>query len=582
MRLLRMLLLVAAMSFIVALLQSFAGAVEVWPEVELNDGNAGGRHAMRRGPGSYLSMFKISAYWLLFALWVWTLDWVNRDAWAMRKNYAMWNSVVFFTFFISLLLFWLLPSFFIGFLLLLLAYGGSVTAYVLVRNKAAESHQQVMTRDHLWHLVTGKEKKNPHEKGAPVFLDAAGGAGEREDKANMIKAKQAPGFIWVKDLIANLVSERGDAARFDFTQDAVMVRYQVDGVWHSNEPLERENGDAQLLVMKTLSALDPEERGKRQSGGFFASLDKKKFSCRLISQGTSDGERVILKLEEGTQKHHTMQDLGMGEEQSTQLKELLMSDAGMLLFSSLPAGGLTTTIDVCLEETDRLLRSFSAVEEAERSDREIENVEVTTYQRARGETPATVLPQLIRTYPDVLVVRKVEDMESFKILCEQVGEKRLVITSNRAKNAVDSLIRILALKVSPRDVADALTAVIYGRLLRKLCAVCKVAYEPPQDVLKKLGLSGAKVSTLCREPDLEEVSKPCMECGGIGYLGRTAIFEILAVNDVVRETMAQHPQPERLKKAARAAGMRSLQQEGIRLVVRGETSLPELMRVLKQ
>jgi type II secretory ATPase GspE/PulE/Tfp pilus assembly ATPase PilB-like protein len=301
-----------------------------------------------------------------------------------------------------------------------------------------------------------------------------------------------------------------------------------------------------------------------------------------VSQGTKTGERAIVRLDQGRHPFHTLEELGMRDKTREKFLEILGGNRGFILFSSMPMDGLTTTVDISLSETDRLLRNFVAVEDEARRELEIENVEVSTFNRAAGETPASRLPKLIRTYPDVIVVRDLSDVETLKILCQQVNENRLVIGTIRGKSVVDALQRVLALKVPAGDFAAAISGVLYSRLIRKLCPACKIGYEPTADVLKKLGIPQGRVQTFYREPNSEEVNKVCTECGGIGYLGRTALFELLAVNDGVRQALQKSPKVEVIRKTARAAGMRLFQEEGVLLVTKGVTSLAELMRVLKQ
>ena len=161
----------------------------------------------------------------------------------------------------------------------------------------------------------------------------------------------------------------------------------------------------------------------------------------------------------------------------------------------------------------------------------IENVATTTFSSAEGETPATVLPKLIRTYPDAVVVRDVADLETLAILCEQPGEKRTAITTTRAKEATEALLRLMTLKIPPADLAGAVTAVVNVRLIRKLCEKCKEGYAPPAEVLKQLGLPAGRVEALYRPPtepiDPKHPEVVCDVCQGIGYYGRTGIFELL-------------------------------------------------------
>jgi type II secretory ATPase GspE/PulE/Tfp pilus assembly ATPase PilB-like protein len=270
-----------------------------------------------------------------------------------------------------------------------------------------------------------------------------------------------------------------------------------------------------------------------------------------------------------------------------QVLSLFDNKAGFILFSSLPGGGLTTMTDMVLDSTDRYMRNFVTVEDEQKRDRELENIPVTTYDSAAGEGPDTVLPKLIRTYPDLYVVRDLVNVETVRILCEQIREEnRMVISTVRAREAPEALLRVLLMKIPPSEFAPVATAVLNMRMIRKLCEKCKEAYAPPPEILKQLGLPEGRIEAFYRPPtqpiDPKNPDKVCEECLGIGYRGRTAIFELLVVDDAIRNVLATQPKLELLRAAVRKSKQRSLQEEGVLLVVKGVTSLPELMRVLKQ
>ena len=235
---------------------------------------------------------------------------------------------------------------------------------------------------------------------------------------------------------------------------------------------------------------------------------------------------------------------------------------------------------------DRFLREFAAVEDESSRAREVENITVTTYKAADGQSPAAVLPKVFRTEPNVVVVRDLPDADTVALICRDVAESdRLVIGSMRAKDFAEALLRVLMLKAPPEEVAAAVSAVLCQRLVRKLCDLCKEAYAPAPQVLQQLGIPAGRVRAFYRprQPKPDEGKKDlCRECGGVGYKGQTAIFELLSLDDNVREVLATTPKLDLLRQAARKAGMKSLQEEGILLVARGVTSLPELMRVMKQ
>jgi type II secretory ATPase GspE/PulE/Tfp pilus assembly ATPase PilB-like protein len=556
-------------------------------------------HSVLRMKQPFFFWPKLLAIWLLFLIWVKSADWVNRDSQIFDLGYGKWNPIVFFPVLAVLLLF-VFPiiigfaNFWLAVGLLSVAYLATFVPYVVTRNKAVQMHEKVFTPDwfryeiaHLGSKVGLKisaERLAEYEKGAKVDLMAIGAPDERDNQANLITARQSPGYLVVKELIADMAGRRSDRAILDYTQQSVVVRQHIDGVWHNSEARDRETGDVMLAVMKTLANLSATERRKKQEGKFAAKYNDHSYVCPITSQGVPTGERVIVQLLGGYQRNFkSYEDLGMRAKLGEQWSALMARDKGMLIIAGLPEGGVTTLTDVSLMETDRLLRDFAAIEEEQHREREIENIEVTTYNAAKGEKPATILPQLIRKYPNVYVLREFTDPDAAKLLLDEVrDEERLVVTNVHAKDAPEALLRLLQQKVPQRDFAAVVTAVLCTRLIRKLCDACKVAYAPTPDLLKKLGIPQGKVEALYRVPKPEEIEKPCPECGNLGFKGRTGLFELLVVDDKIREILVKQPKLDILRKAAREAGMRTFQEEGLLLVAKGVTSLAELQRILKE
>jgi type II secretory ATPase GspE/PulE/Tfp pilus assembly ATPase PilB-like protein len=246
---------------------------------------------------------------------------------------------------------------------------------------------------------------------------------------------------------------------------------------------------------------------------------------------------------------------------------------------------LRTTTDVVLHSCDRFIREFAAVEAEEHRYPPVENVALTTYKASDGQTPADVLPRFFRTEPNVAVVRDLVNGQTVRMMCAEIAENRLMIGTVRAKDCAEAIARVLALGVPPAELAKALSLVVGQRLVRKLCESCKEAYVPPPQLLRQLGIPEGRVQAFYRPPQPNADNpkqEPCQACGAIGYFGRTAVFELLTIGDAVRKVLAADPQVELIRQAARKDGMNSLQEEGALLVAKGVTSLPELMRVLKQ
>ncbi len=567
--------------------QTSWAADSAWPNLD---------SAFQRGPGGYLSLPKIILSWLLFLLWVKTTDFVSQDCLRLRLNYALWNSVVFFTFVVGFLLMWMIPLFLAGFFLLILTYAGPLTAYVIFRNSTVTHEKRILTPEHIKHLyeVRVKQigvkvdpaKKKAKKEGPPVEFTGQGGKTDRENTANVLLAKQNPGFPVARELVADMMDHRADSVMLDFTEQAVSVRYQIDGVWHNYEPRDRASGDPMLEVFKQVAALKPKERRAKQEGTFQIEFGGAKRKCRLVSQGVQTGERVVIQMADVVDRMFTFEELGMRPKVEEQLREIMGRPQGFVLFSALPAGGLTTTIDTAVRSLDRFMRDVVAIEDVAHREHDIQNVHLTTFDAAQGETALTALAKAVRSYPNVLVVRDLPDGDTVDFLCDQVGSERLVISGIRAKEGAEALLRVLMLKVPAAAFAPAAAAVVNERMIRKLCEKCKEPFAPPPDLLKKLGVPAGKVQALYRQrqppPPGQNPPPVCEDCLGIGYLGRTAVFELLIVDDGVRKALQTTPKVEAVRNAARKAGMRTLQEEGILMVIKGTTSLEELTRVLKQ
>jgi hypothetical protein len=283
----------------------------------------------------------------------------------------------------------------------------------------------------------------------------------------------------------------------------------------------------------------------------------------------------------------------MREKMREQLAELIGPGAkGMVAFAALPENGLTATWVAALRSTDRLMRDFISVEPVGKREPYVENVDVTEFNPANNETPESKLPGSILKQPEVICLPDVASGKPLGIVCDWiVNEDKLSLVSIRAKEATDALARLLALK--PGDnFPKVIKAVLNQRLVRKLCETCREAVQPTPELLQRLGIPPGRVQVLFREkqplpPGQEPPRKRgepliCPNCNGLGYKGRTAIYELLVVDDKLRQALAGQPTLDQLKQLARQAGNRTLQEEGILLVALGTTSIVELQRVLKQ
>ena len=545
--------------------------------------------SFERGGGFYLSLPKFIASLVVYLLWVWSADFVNRDAQRLRINYTIWNPIVVFVFYGALLLFWtMLPSFAVGFPVLLLAWLAPVITYVVYRNRKVQEFEKLLTPGHLrWvaSKVLGKvgikisaDRSDPFEKGLAVKLNALTGKGSRENNVLLLSAKQTPGFWPTSELLAEGINNRADAMMIDVGAESTVIRFQVDGVWHDRDPMDVETGADILASLKTLAGCNPDEHRARQGGRFRMEFKGAKTNGRISCQGSGAGERGVVQYEHDELPVDSLEEAGMRPKMFEQLRELLRSDTGLIVFAGPPGSGLTTTIDLSLASTDRYMRNFASIEEKHKPAREIENITPTFYDKTAGQSPETVMEKLVRTYPDVIVCREDHTQASLAALCEQPGQNRLIIIGVKANDAAEGLLTPLVLKAPHQQYADVVTCVLAQRLIRKLCEKCREPVPPPPAVLKALRLKPEQLEAIY-QPPVEE--NGCGKCNGIGYSGRTALYELLVVDNKVREVLKKKPQVPVVKQFARQAGLRSFQEEGLLLVAKGVTSVAELQRILK-
>lgn len=430
--------------------------------------------------------------------------------------------------------------------------------------------------------------KLPHEHFPPIVLNPSG-PDNATQQSNGIQARQNPGYTYAMALVAEALSKRADSLMLDYTQAAAALQFSVDGLPQNSPPRDRSSSDAMLVCFKLLANLKPGERQSRQEGRFGAEFCGQKYTVHLVSQGVKTGERVSMKLLPKKPPFGNLDDLGMRDKMRDQYKDLINSGKGLTIFSAPPGLGLSTTWKYAIEAADKFVRDYVAVERKNLGEDEIINVNPFHFDATAGETPDTILPTVLLKQPDAIVIPEMVNKESMEIVLRHINDDgKMAITRIQARDACEAILRLLPLAEDREAFAKALKMVINQRLIRKLCD-CKQAVPAPPQLLQQLGIPAGRVQVLYREwqppppdPKAKEPPPVCAKCQGVGYWGRTAIFELLEVTDAIREAIIKNPTLEALRQAARQGGHKSIKEEGILLLVKGVTSLPELQRILQQ
>jgi type II secretory ATPase GspE/PulE/Tfp pilus assembly ATPase PilB-like protein len=428
-----------------------------------------------------------------------------------------------------------------------------------------------------------------HHDLPPIQLTAAG-RDEKEQKANLKRVTPSPGYPTCVHLICDAIEKRSDTTVFDFTPQIVNIRYRIDGVWHSMPQMDRETGDFMMATLKQLAGMNFRERRARQQGKFGAMLMKKKYKCRVLSQGVQSGERIALYINIPEPPIDTLEQMGINAAIKTKLMQSLNKSKGLNLVAAMPGEGFTATWRATLSACDRLMRDFYVMEEKNAVEEEVINIQSKTFDESKGETAFTHMPNLLLQEPNVLAFTDPKSGEILNQILDLSEKNYMVMTRIHGKHCVDALLRLMAHKPNIKMLAEQLQSIVCMRVVRKLCEECRIPYAPHPKLLAQLGIPQGRVRQFYRafeyEPgmvdDQQREIEPCEECSGIGYKNRTGIFEVVTVDDQFRQTMIKAPRLDHLSAAAKAGGNISMRDMGVLAVASGVTSLEELQRVLSK
>lgn len=571
---------------------------------------SGGGEILQRGwwgPGGYISPTKLGLYILVFFIWVFCASWMNSDMERLdnkqREAYNLGYVVAYLVFGLGLMF---IPIFIAVFPLVCLLVIIPPIIYVVQRNKPLPPHEKVLTGEHLFYLFATmmnklgmKIKVKPrlsYEQGPPIQLEASGkNIDANVLKGRLILARNAPGYNEFREHLYDAITNDATSMMFDFTPERTAIRHQVDGVWLDLVPIPRtvEKGktkdkmEEMLESAKMLVGVNPADRRSRQGGMFSAVLGKKnRYDVDFLSQGTQTGEAAMLQFTAKKVPFQTMESLGMRPETVTKALAQINSKKGIFIISAPPANGLRSSMDVFCRCCDRFTRDVVNVEDIMSESEKIENIVYAPYDSSKGETPMTVLPDVIFKEPGALIVRDMTALNTLEYCCNEVDHDRLFITMIRAKDGVEAIFKFLTTKIQPQTFLTRLNGVICQRLIRKLCPDCKEPYQPAPQLLQQLGLRPDQVKEFYRTrtplPEPEEKKRGiCPTCNGIGYRGRTALFELIELNDAIREIILSNPNPAAIRQQLVKQGQTGFLYEGIHLLLKGETTVEEFSRIMK-
>ena len=548
--------------------------------------------AFPRGPGLYYNPVKLVLLLVVYLCWVRTCWWVDEDAKTLKLERKTWNSVVFGAGLFGLLVVWVLPVFLLSFTFLLLVYLASVFAYASVRNQKVAPEQRIFTAQHFRKLANDLFKmklRAAEEEETPPPLRFIGKSSKGgEDHTRVARAEGSRGYQAALSMVYEAVEKRATDIHLEPTKDEMSLRFRIDGILQSASPFSRQMGDAVLNIFKVLADLDITEKRKPQDGSFSAIVDgSRELDFRVATAGSVVGEKLVMRLLDREGVIMSLGRLGMRPAMHEKIHQIVTQPHGLFIVCGPTGAGKSTTLYSCLNEIDRYQKNVITVENP--VEYHIDNVTQIEINTKAGKTFASELRSILRQDPDVIYIGEIRDQETAEIACQAAQTGHMVFTTLHANDTVTAVARLLDLGVAPFLVGSSLTAVLGQRLVRILCPKCKVKYKPNADLIRKANLPADQIKFFYRPTEVTPGAKDedgklkevCDNCGGSGYRGRTGVFEMLVLTDKMREMIRENPNLSALKQEAVKGGMKSMQEDGLRQVIGGQTSIQELLRVCK-
>jgi type II secretory ATPase GspE/PulE/Tfp pilus assembly ATPase PilB-like protein len=403
-------------------------------------------------------------------------------------------------------------------------------------------------------------------------------AGEEQLTVDKLTADQSPVIRLVDTTLYTAIQKRASDIHIETGDDAVHVKYRIDGVLQpAMRPLNKRFHSTIISRVKVMAELDIAEKRVPQDGRFKVRIGGKSIDFRVSVMPSVHGEDAVIRIldkESISEQFHELRldILGFPEDELRRFRKYIAEPYGMVLVTGPTGSGKTTTLYAALSEIKSVEDKIITIEDP--VEYQLRGITQIPINEKKGLTFARGLRSILRHDPDKIMVGEIRDPETAQIAIQSALTGHLVFTTVHANNVLDVLGRFLNMGVEAYQFVSALNCVLAQRLVRTICVHCK----RPGTVTR------AQLVEAALDPALETSGRfyegaGCIECGGTGYKGRTAICELLDLSDHIREMILDRRPTSEIKKAAREEGMRFLRESAVEQVMIGRTTLREINKV---
>ncbi|WP_377323620.1 GspE/PulE family protein [Pimelobacter simplex] len=383
--------------------------------------------------------------------------------------------------------------------------------------------------------------------------------------------EEAPVVQVVQKVITQALRDRASDVHIEPSGDRVRIRYRIDGALSEVLDLPGSIGPALVSRVKILGGMNIVERRRPQDGQISMDVDGREVDIRVSTTAVIGGEKVVMRLLDKSRPLFRLEQLGMPSDTAARYSQLIRSPFGMVICAGPTGGGKTTTLYASLGELNSPEKNLMTIEDP--VEYTFDSINQIQINEQAGITFAGGLKSILRQDPDVILVGEIRDVDTARIAVQSALTGHFVLSSLHATEAVSALYRLLDMGIEAFLIASSVSAVVAQRLVRRSCTSCLAPYQPsPEELAFVQGFGGAEPIAGWKH------GTGCHFCAHTGYLERIGVYEMLVVTDEVRELIVDHAPHDQMRKLARSQGMRTLQEQAVRLVSDGVTTAAEVMR----
>jgi len=396
------------------------------------------------------------------------------------------------------------------------------------------------------------------------------------EPADLIDASdEAPIIRFVNSMLTQAYKKRASDIHIEPFEHDLVIRYRVDGILYE---VLRPPPRAQASIisrLKIMANLDIAEKRLPQDGRIGVRIAGKEVDVRVSTLPTAFGERLVLRLLDKSGGPSSLAEIGLDETILPSFEAMIRKSYGIVLVTGPTGAGKTSTLYAALSKINSTEKNIITVEDP--IEYQLSGVGQIQVNAKIDLTFAQGLRSILRQDPDIIMVGEIRDGETAKISVQAALTGHLVFSTLHTNDAAGALARLVEMGVEPFLASSALVGVLAQRLVRTICPHCREAYQPDPALIREL--AGEQETS---QDGTYYRGRGCDHCQQIGYLGRTGIYELLEVNDSVRQLVTSNADAATIRQQSLADGMQTLRQAGLRKVLTGETTIEEVLRVTQE